>query len=512
MKTKKKPTEIPTILMSFNGNQDPFASSGSEGPVLSLVSEKKWDKVILFYTSANEEKAMQTKAEILARAPSVEVIPIVFPIEDPTDYRSILDGLREGFAEIHESGAQYYISASSGTPAMHACWLLLASSGEIPARVIQTRNPRYIREGQERVTEIDPRERFFPVVEQRIAMKSLPPLNDDIFQAALQKAGIIGSHPDLREALEVAAKVARTDETILVLGESGTGKELFARFIHEVSLRREKAFIPVNCGAIPENLIESELFGARKGAYTGASADKIGIFEAADGGSVFLDEIGDLPLHLQVKLLRTIENGEIQVVGAPQSKKVNVRIIAATNAAIQKAVADGRFREDLYYRISSFIIRLPTLNQRRTDIPVLSRHFFSHYRKKFQKDLELSQEAIFGLQNHHWKGNIRELRNIIKRLVLLTDGELIDGDDLQRALEIDAYGEEDRSACATDSDLFQLPEPREGFSLGQYLEQTRDQMIRKALEITGGNQKLAAKLLGMTGANISKHLKNNPLY
>lgn len=249
-------------------------------------------------------------------------------------------------------------------------------------------------------------------------------------------ANIVGKSPAMRSVFEMIRKVAKTDGTVLITGKSGTGKELVARAIHFNSPRNAKPFIAVNCGAIPETLIESELFGHKKGAFTGAVADKQGFFKAADGGTLFLDEISEMPLQLQVKLLRAIEQKEFIPVGFSSPISVNVRLLASTNQNLLEEVKAGRFREDLYYRLNVVEIKLPSLAERHEDIPLLVQHFLEKYRKEMRKDIKgVDNEVMRLLMNHEWKGEVRELENIIERAVIFCDGETITLKELPEIFE-----------------------------------------------------------------------------
>jgi transcriptional regulator with GAF, ATPase, and Fis domain len=238
--------------------------------------------------------------------------------------------------------------------------------------------------------------------------------------------GIVGSSAALMEVLDLVGTVAPTDSTVLIEGETGTGKELIAGAIHAHSKRRDRPFVKLNCAAIPLGLLESELFGHERGAFTGAVIRKIGRFEAADRGTLFLDEIGDIPLELQAKLLRVLQEGEFERLGSNQTQRVNVRVVAATNGDLLKLVSEKRFRGDLYYRLNVFPIPLPPLRNRVEDIPLLVRHFVNKYARKMQKRIdEIPVEAMNALSGHSWPGNIRELQNFIERSVILTIGKIL---------------------------------------------------------------------------------------
>jgi DNA-binding NtrC family response regulator len=243
---------------------------------------------------------------------------------------------------------------------------------------------------------------------------------------------IVGEHPTMKEASQMAQRVAATDSTVLVLGESGTGKELFARAIHHLSARAEAPFVALNCAAIPEGLVENELFGHERGAYTGAGARKIGKMELAHRGTLFLDEIGDLPLAIQGKLLRVLEERRFERVGGTQEIEVNVRILTATNKDLRAAVADKTFREDLYFRIAAVPITVPALRDRGDDVLLLAEHFLERFKREFHKpSLTLTKDARGRLRGYAWPGNVRELQNTIERAAILANGPEIDADGLQ---------------------------------------------------------------------------------
>ncbi|HZQ55971.1 MAG TPA: sigma-54 dependent transcriptional regulator [Bryobacteraceae bacterium] len=296
---------------------------------------------------------------------------------------------------------------------------------------------------------------------------------------------IIGRSNSLVFVLDMAARAAETSATVLIHGETGTGKELLAKAVHFNSARREKPFVTINCGAIPKDLLESELFGHVKGSFTGAVAHRKGKVETADGGTLFLDEIGEMPLELQVKLLRLIQQGEIEKVGAPSASTVDVRIIAATHRDLQAMIDDGGFREDLYYRLSVIPLELPPLRERLDDIPELVQHFFSKMKQKHgRNDLTLPISLMPYFSNYRWPGNIRELENIIERLVVLTPGNEITVAYLPPFLR--------REYPSVDMLNIELP-PR-----GISLEAIEKELILRALEKFHWNQTHAAKYLDIS--------------
>jgi len=294
---------------------------------------------------------------------------------------------------------------------------------------------------------------------------------------------IVGHTASLRTALDVARKVARHPSTVLITGESGTGKELVARLIHRASPRAAEPFVAVNCGAIPEALLESELFGHARGSFTGATSDKPGLFEEADGGTLFLDEIGELPAALQVKLLRALQEGEVRRVGANTSTKVDVRVVAATNRDLAADVAAGRFRGDLYYRVNVVTIKLPSLRERSQDIPELALHFLQLYNARLRLKVKgIAPAAMRRLMDHDWPGNVRELENVIERALVLTTGSMIEAEHLADLVRSQT------TAPAADGDL----------SIKRQTEALERNLIRRALEQTRGNRTRAAQLLELS--------------
>jgi DNA-binding NtrC family response regulator len=310
------------------------------------------------------------------------------------------------------------------------------------------------------------------------------------------RSGIIGKSPALRRTLETAEKLARTDTTVLLEGESGTGKELLARFIYQKSMRADKPFITVNCGAIPKNLAESEFFGYEKGAFTGAT-DRMrqGKFELANGGTIFLDEIGELSLDMQVKLLRVLEDHRFYRLGGTRELTVDVRVIAASNRDLAKEVEEGRFREDLFYRLNVALVRIAPLRERKEDIAVISYAFLQEFSKKFNKEVpKLSDDALTLLQNLPWKGNVRELRNAIERVVLLNNGPLLTAEHFSFLASNGVKAANGKAAGTT----YRLEIPRTGVTMAQVM---RD-LILQTLAITNGNQVHAARILGLTRSKL----------
>ena len=310
---------------------------------------------------------------------------------------------------------------------------------------------------------------------------------------------IIGRSPAIVKVFELIKRVAELNVNVLIAGESGTGKELVARAIHYSGSRHEKSFVPVNCGAIPESLMESELFGYKKGAFTGAVTDKKGLFEEAHTGTIFLDEIGDLPLHLQVKLLRVIEDKKIRPLGSTESSEVDIRIIAATNKKLEEEVAEGKFREDLFYRLNVITIVLPPLRERRIDVSPLAIHFINKYSEEMAKDIRgISPKALETLENYHYPGNVRELENIMARCVALESSNVIRQETLPQLVTGKDYIDLDTSFSSTTS-------------LDTLMGDVERKMIEKALKSTNGNKTEAAKLLGITLRSLRYRLAKHEL-
>ncbi len=299
---------------------------------------------------------------------------------------------------------------------------------------------------------------------------------------------IVGSGPKMQEILAAVERVAPTRTTVLLCGESGVGKDLIARAIHHHSTRATQPFVKINCTAIPENLMESELFGFERGAFTGAVTAKPGKFEQADGGTVFLDEIGDVPPAVQVKLLRVLQERELERLGSNKTRKIDVRVIAATNVDLRRALEEGNFREDLYYRLNVFPMTIPPLRERREDVPALAERFFSRFMRDAGLEVPgISPAAMEKLTSYHWPGNVRELENAIERSLIYVRGETIQPEDIR----LDFAPQRSAALNGNGSGGGFLPE-------GVTLEEHERQLIREALRRAGGNKSQAARLLGLT--------------
>ena len=377
--------------------------------------------------------------------------------------------------------------------------------------------------------------------------------------AIKQRFGIIGQSPLLNRNIEVAVQVARTDLSVLITGESGVGKEHFPKIIHAFSARKHGPYFAVNCGAIPEGTIDSELFGHEKGAFTDAKSEHKGYFEIADGGTLFLDEVGELPLQTQVRLLRVLETGEYLRMGSSQVRKTNVRVVAATNLNMRQAIEDGRFREDLYYRLNTVEIRVPALRERKEDIPLLFRKFAVDFCNRYQMPpLSLNEEATRLLQNSYWRGNIRQLKNLAEQIAVIELDHQINADTLRRYLPTEENRQEivlrnPAQAAGKDysheigilynmvmqnrKELEELKEllSRRDTGIPEYrdtdktpsieipsrdpedivpleeasllIEDGERERIKRALEISGGNRKIAAEKVGLSERTLYRKIK-----
>ncbi|MBZ5585561.1 MAG: sigma 54-interacting transcriptional regulator [Acidobacteriia bacterium] len=419
---------------------------------------------------------------------------------------------------------------------MRAAWFLLTAAGVLPATLLQIGSPAAPLFGAANVRQVRldsaewsglrdlvmPREYFAPRAprpralssdaavsvrrggeeEQTLYSNALlsaapePEAPYPELDAALLELGIFVGSAVLRDAAERAAIAAGCDLPVLLLGETGSGKEMFARLIHRLGPRRHGEMVAVNCAAIPKDLVESHLFGHVKGAFTGALADAPGKFQRAHGGALFLDEIGELPLEAQAKLLRVLQDHRVERVGSHRAETVDVRIVAATNRDLALEIAAGRFREDLYYRLEVVQIRLPPLRERRQEIPHLALALLQKINQRRRQPRRLSKEALLRLERHGWPGNVRELSNVLERSVLYARTDVLAASDLIIA-----------EKPASADPLSQLPEPADGFSVEGFLAQARKQLFLRALAKANGNQSEAADLLGVTKQAVSKFVK-----
>lgn len=312
---------------------------------------------------------------------------------------------------------------------------------------------------------------------------------DEVESEEMPETEMIGSSTGMVEIYKTVSRVAPTDATVLIEGETGTGKELVARMIHRNSPRASQAFVPVDCASIAPTLLESELFGAVKGAYTGADRDRMGVFEAAHHGTAFLDEIGDIEPSFQLKLLRFMQEREIRPLGSSKSKQVDVRVIAATNRSLQKMVEDGKFREDLWFRVNVVRITIPPLRDRHGDVLLLARFFVNKYNLRYRRDVKLTESGVKAMEEHAWPGNVRQLQHLIERLTILTPNDRIDSESVSDALEA--------------MDAHDIPV--------ETLAEAETEQIRRVLAATGGNKSRAAQILGIERKTLYRKLERMKL-
>ena len=308
---------------------------------------------------------------------------------------------------------------------------------------------------------------------------------DDAFETEpMPTTEMIGASSAMIDVYKTVSRVAPTDATVLIEGETGTGKEMIARMVHQFSRRANMPFVPVDCGAIASSLLESELFGAMRGAFTGADRDRIGVIESANRGTVFLDEIGDIDLSFQLKLLRFLQEREVRPVGASRPKAVDVRVVAATNRDLQKLVEDGRFREDLWFRLNVVRVRVPPLRERRMDVALLAQFFLKNYNERYQRGVMLTDSGVKTLQEQMWPGNVRQLQHLIERMTILAPQGRIDNEAV-----LDAVRESEAQEA------------------GESLADTEAEQIRRVLAATGGNKSRAAQILGIERKTLYRKLE-----
>ncbi len=467
---------------------------GEMGPLRTLLEKESFDEVHLL--SHLDRVKNRYYGKWIA-----EYLPILHAVKlpDPTDYTEVFKVMDTELAKVvpvpRRDGDNLCMHLSPGTPTMTAIWLLLGKSKYKPTTFFQTHK------GKAWITDI-PFDLVVDYVPQvlRDADARLQRLASQNPQVIKGFEGIIGESHTLRVAVGQARRAAERDFPVLLLGENGTGKERFARAIHAASPRKDKKFVPINCAAISKELVEAELFGHIKGAFTGALADRQGAFEEADGGTLFLDEIGECNLAMQTKLLRVLEPPDndpckrvFYRVGESKPTTSNVRIIAATNRDLNTAFAKGEFRDDLYYRLAVIKIKLPPLRNRREDIPLLVQRFLVQINEISQKGepgyrhKSISSSASAFVRKHPWPGNVRQLYNTLVQAAVMTDGDVIDQQDVAAAI--------DEVPGMSAVDLLDQP-LGSGFSLTDFLEEIQRHYLRRAMMEAGGVKTKAAKLLG----------------
>jgi transcriptional regulator with PAS, ATPase and Fis domain len=457
-----------------------------EGPILGALKNLTFDELHLLYDQ--EKSKADAYIDWLSEYANIQIVLSKCSLCSPIDFGDIhrvMDSYLEKLT-AKEPRLDISIHLSPGTPSMTAVSILLGKTKY---------NTRFVQSTKEKGGEFvsipfDISAEFVPQI-VRNADKKLTELSYSEAPLSSAFSDIFTQNPDFMRIIQKAEKISARDVPVLIMGESGTGKELFAKAIHNASQRNGKPFITVNCGAIPRELIDSELFGHVKGAFTGAVSNKIGYFEAAHGGTLFLDEFGELPEEAQIRLLRVLQSGEISKVGDSSTKIVNVRIIAATNRNLSADIAEGLFREDLFYRVAIGIITLPPLRERSGDIALLTDYLMNKINQDASTqpgyiDKNISIKAKNIILNHTWPGNIRELHGTLLRASIWSNSEIITEFDLQEAM----ISRPQKPTCN------ELPEIGEGIDIQAVLDEIKSKYISKALGQAAGNKKKAAKLLG----------------
>ena len=474
-----------TILISWIGANDLKACAAEDakqtpGPIAATLQAESFDSVELIYNYPEER--VRPYLEWLQGRVTVPIKAAYAKLSSPVNFGEIYVEADKHLARQSSDKTQISILLSPGTPAMQAVWILLGKT-KYPCSFYQSS----LEQGVEKVD-----------IPFELSAEYIPPLalTEKDF-GRLSEAGvpvnaafndIITRNPLMQTLKSRAQVLSEHDVPVLIYGETGTGKELFARAIHNASKRSKGPFIPVNCGAIPPELVDSVLFGHKKGAFTGAATDKPGVFERADGGTLFLDEFGELEPNVQVRLLRVLQEGTYTPVGGTVEKQVDVRLVAATHRNLMELVAEGRFREDLFYRVAVGVLHLPPIRERQGDLTLLVDSLMQSFKVKglVRDDKEISSSAKNLIFKHAWKGNVRELQSTLMRAVLWSSGEAITATDIQQALFEMPIAED--SLLARDIS--------QGIDIKEIIGQISADYIRRAMDYTGHNKKRAAELLG----------------
>jgi transcriptional regulator with PAS, ATPase and Fis domain len=484
-------TEAERHLFAWIGRADLRAATGDpdtgRGPIAQALMAEPYKTIHLL----SDFSALETKGFVkwLDDQTTAEICFYPSKLSSPTNFGEIYEAVTAVLDKL-QATKQLTFHLSPGTPAMAAVWILLAKTTR-PARLIQSSPQAGVQVAD---VPFDISAEFIPKLLQQSDAR-LASMAQGATDEMAEFSSIIHRSPIMARVISQAKRVSIRSIPVLIEGESGTGKELMARAIHKASPRAANAFISVNCGAIPSELVESEFFGHKKGSFTGAVSDRKGHFERADGGSIFLDEIGELPKAIQVKLLRTLQEGEVTPVGSSESRRIDVRVIAATNRTLIEEVAAGHFREDLFYRLAVAIIKLPPLRARSGDISLLIEKLLQQVNAS-AKDLGIKHKKISaGAKNlmlqHPWPGNIRELLNTLQRAAVWSDDEVIGVDAIK-----DAIQRSPRIAAGADNILNRSVES--GIELESLMAQVARHYIERALESTRNNKTQAAKLLGFS--------------
>jgi transcriptional regulator with PAS, ATPase and Fis domain len=482
------------ILFAWIGLTDLRASTdGADiglGPIAQAVVSREFDSVILLSNFKKSENAayqnwLKTKSNLPVEIQNAS-------LSSPTDFGEIYETAVKAIGTVrkkHQGEIAYTFHISPGTPAMAAVWIIIAKT-RFPAEIIESSKLGGVRTVS---IPFDISAEFLPHL-LKSADEQFEKLTQELQTDASEFNDIIHQSRKMKEVIALAKRMAMFDVPVLIEGESGTGKELFAKAIHSASQRNNKPFVPVNCGAIPSELVESELFGHEKGAFTGAIQKRVGSFVQANGGTIFLDEIGELPLQIQVKLLRVLQEKEVTPIGATSPQKIDVRIVSATNRTLINETVEGNFREDLFYRLAVFVLRLPPLREREGDISLLANHFLTKLNKEntgkfWSQDKKFTPNARNVLLNHTWTGNIRELQSTILRASVLSTNSSITEKEVNQAIFT--------SRAKQSENILNQPLGN-GFSLSGVISVVARHYLQRSLVESNQNKTEAAKLLGLS--------------
>ncbi|GAB1260335.1 sigma-54 interaction domain-containing protein [Aurantivibrio plasticivorans] len=470
-------------LISWIGGNDLDAISGTSlGPIISTLKAESFDSVTLLYNYPDEQ--VKPYLAHLHEQVEIEIRPHFVALLSPIDYGEIYKAAKDQLATFYSEKADCSILLSPGTPAMQAVWLLLGKT-KYPCRFYQSSLEKGV---QEVDIPFELSAEYIPAASSldnsrltNLATTDAPP--------SAEFDNIVTRNPRMQTLKAQAQVLAARDVPVLIYGETGTGKELFARAIHNASNRADEDFVVLNCGAIPSELVDSVLFGHKKGAFTGAMADKPGVFQQADGGTLFLDEFGELEPSVQVRLLRVLQEGTFTPVGGTQEQQVDVRLITATHRNLMEAVTEGSFREDLFYRVAVGVLHLPPLRVREGDLSLLADSLLAQLGQTDSElaDKKLSPEAKNIILRHPWRGNVRELQSTLLRSALWCAGDTITAEDLQQTL----FQMPEQEPGVADRDISQ------GIDIQELIGGMVAGYIRQALSHSGQNKTRAAELLGL---------------
>lgn len=511
MPAKKEHQSNQRILVSFVGSHDPFGGDGSQrrdGPLLSLMAVEQFDIAYLLYN--NDEylrRASGVLEELQRRGGAPDIRYVQLPVANPTDYVALYECMEhQCLAIAKECGpdSEIVVSTSSGTPQMQTCWLLLVLGNVFPATLVQVDPPHKVAEGESPVRTIELAVDRFPTIkspsrlkrELSIATRQAESLAKEREAIARElEPNLVGSSKAFRDVIAAAKRIAKHDAPVLITGETGTGKEEIAKLVHFASDRREEPFLPINCAGLSETLFESELFGHERGAFTDAKEARAGLLEEAGKGTVFLDELGELPLALQAKLLRVLNDKKFRRVGDATERKCNARIVAATNRDLDEMVEEGSFRDDLLYRLNTVELYIPALRERESDVVELTEHFLAHFNRSYGKSLRISEQALAYLSTLPWEGNVRQLRGTIERVVLmLGEKEVIQPKHLKKP----------RRKNKSEAPLPHITISDQPMNLPSLLEDWERDSMEAAIRRFQGNRTLAARHLGYEPATFRK--------